>query len=49
MKSNLTEGLTKKAPPRPDASMKIKGGSVNDGATRKEAAASPKTLGPRTA
>lgn len=44
---DLKEGLTNRSPAAPDE--KPKGGSVNDGATRSAPAASPKSLGPRTA
>ena len=39
----------RKNPPGVDASMGLKGPSVDDGATRKGVAATPRTLGPRTA
>lgn len=51
MKDNksMLDGLTRKNPPGEDKSMTIKGGSVNTDATRTSVAATPKTLGPRTA
>ena len=41
------KGMKTREPAAVDASMKCKGGSVNDESTRKETAATPKTLGPR--
>ena len=50
MTANLHDGLKKTMPKPDDASTKLKGPSVNAEATRgKKAAATPKTLGPRTA
>lgn len=43
------KGMKNKSPPCEDASMKCKGGSVNDEATRKETAKTSGTLGPRNA
>ncbi len=47
----LLDGLTNKSPKADDASTKppAGAGSVNDDATRTGPAATPKTLGPRTA
>lgn len=45
--TDLKKGLVNRSPDNPDSSMKCNGGSVNDGATRKDAAASPGSLGPR--
>jgi hypothetical protein len=46
---SIHAGMTKKTPSFEDASTKLKGRSVDAGATRKSTAASPKSLGPRTA
>jgi hypothetical protein len=46
-KGSMQEGMTKKSVPSTDESMKCKGGSVNDNATRTGVAPTPKTLGPR--
>ena len=43
------KGMTTRSPDWPDASARCKGGSVNDEATRKETAPTPKSLGGRTA
>ena len=50
-KDMLKDGLTRHNPPGHDSSgwATSKGGSVDKGATRDKPAASPKTLGPRTA
>ena len=48
-KGGLLSGLTTRSPSVDDASRKIKGGSVNDGATRSEPSKQQPTLGPRTA
>ena len=45
----LHEGLTTKSPSVDDSSRKVKGGSVNDGATRSEPSKADSTIGPRTA
>lgn len=42
-------GMKVTEPKAVDASMRCKGGSVNSDTTRKETAATPKTLGPRNA
>ena len=42
-------GHTQAGPKYPDASMTQRGGSVNNGATRSTAAATPKSTGPRVA
>lgn len=44
---DLHDGLTNRSPSAPDD--KPKGKSVDDGATRDKAAATPKPIGPRTA
>ena len=41
------KGMKVRSPSATDASTRCKGGSVNDSPTRKETAATPKTLGPR--
>lgn len=46
---DMLKGLTNKAPAPVDASMKLPGKNINEGATRDGVAATPKTLGPRTA
>jgi hypothetical protein len=46
---NLLEGLKTKSPSVDDSSRKVKGGSVNDGATRSEPSKADTTIGPRTA
>ena len=43
------KGMKTREPAAVDASMKCKGGSVNNDTTRKEVAPQPKTLGPRVA
>lgn len=47
--TDLHEGLKDRSPKAVDASMKLKGGSVNDEPTRSSVAATPPTLGPREA
>jgi hypothetical protein len=41
------KGMKTHAPDSHDASMRVKGGSVNAETTRSETAPTPKTLGPR--
>ena len=48
-KGGLLNGLKTRSPSVDDASRKIKGGSVNDGATRSEPSKQNPTIGPRTA
>jgi hypothetical protein len=48
-KGNLHEGLKTKNPSVDDSSRKIKGGHVNDGATRSEPSKADTTIGPRNA
>lgn len=43
------KGMQKREPSASDASTRCKGGSVNNEATRRETAPTPKTLGPREA
>ena len=43
------KGMKDRSPQPVDASMRCKGGSVNNDTTRKETAPSPGTLGPRVA
>lgn len=43
------KGMKRHMPKGSDSSMKPKGGSVNDSVTRKGVAATPSSLGPRTA
>lgn len=43
------KGMKNRSPSSSDASTRCKGGSVNEGSTRKDTAATPKTLGPREA
>lgn len=43
------KGMKDRSPEPVDASMKPKGGSVNNDTTRKETAPTPSTLGPRAA
>jgi len=47
--TDLKAGISDRSPKASDASMKPKGGSVNDDATRSSAATASPTLGPRTA
>lgn len=42
-------GMKVREPKAVDASMRVKGGSVNSETTRKATAPTPKTLGPRAA
>jgi hypothetical protein len=46
---DLHEGLKTHSPSVDDSSRKIKGGHVNDGATRSEPSKADSTIGPRTA
>lgn len=46
---DLYAGLKNKSPQRPDSSMELGKGSVDNDPVRKSVASSPKTLGPRTA
>jgi hypothetical protein len=46
---SILDGMTKKTPPFEDSSTKLKGRSVDAEATRGTTAATPKSLGPRTA
>ncbi len=46
---SILKGLKTRSPSVDDASRKVKGGSVNDGATRSETAKTPATIGPRCA
>ena len=48
-KGNLMEGLKTRSPSAEDSSRKVKGGSVNKGATRDGPSKADPTLGPRTA
>lgn len=48
-KSSLLDGLKDRSAKDGDASMKPKGGSVNDEPTRKEVGVQPPTIGPRCA
>lgn len=43
------KGMKVRSPSASDASMKCRGGSVNNDTTRKSTAPTPKTLGPREA
>jgi|HubBroStandDraft_3_1064219.scaffolds.fasta_scaffold00993_7 hypothetical protein len=43
------KGMKDRAPQPVDASMRCKGGSVNNDTTRRETAPTPKTIGPREA
>ena len=43
------KGMKVRSPEPVDASMRPKGGSVNNDTTRKETAATPQTIGPRSA
>jgi hypothetical protein len=43
------KGMKTQSPAATDSSMKCKGGSVNDEATRDSVAKTPKGIGPRTA
>lgn len=47
--TDLHAGLTDRMPKSVDASMKLKGGNVDDDATRSSVAKTPGTLGPREA
>lgn len=47
--TDLKAGLKDRSAKASDASMKCKGGSVNDEPTRKAVAPTPKSLGPRSA
>ena len=47
--TDLHAGLSDRSPKFPDKSMQLKGGSVDDDATRSSVAPTPGTLGPRSA
>jgi hypothetical protein len=47
--TSLHKGMKNRSPSSSDSSTTCKGGSVSSEPTRKNVAATPKTLGPRTA
>lgn len=49
VKVGVLKGLSNRSPKVPDTSMKLKGGSVNDNATRSSTAKQGPPLGPRVA